>query len=203
MKSKIVLATGNPHKQKMLRWIVDGYFDEVVNQDAKIEVEETADSFKGNAELKAVAASKKYKTYSIATDGGVLIPALGDDWNGVLTRRFLGKKDVTDWDRIEGLLALMKDKTGDERLIIWHEALALARDGKLLFSVEVEGDRGMLQTTYDKTQYQSGIWQCTLTCYPQFGGKNFFELTKKEKEYAEISWHRLREATRKYLNNNA
>lgn len=39
---------------------------------------------------------------------------------------------MTDTDRIEGLLELMKDKRGDERKIMWREAIALAYNGKLL-----------------------------------------------------------------------
>lgn len=195
----VILATNNPHKKKMLAWVVEGYFDQVKEQDSAVEVEETENSFEGNARLKAIALSKLYHTYAVASDGGILIPSLGKNWNGLLTRRFLGKENVTDWDRIEGLLALMKDKKGEERDMFWHEAIALAYDGKLIFSREVEGDHSRVQETYNPKQYQPGIWLCTLTCYPQFDYKNFFELTDKEREYAEISWHRLRAATQKYL----
>jgi hypothetical protein len=87
----------------------------------------------------------------------------------------------------------MKDKRGDERKIMWREAIALAYNGKLLFSTEVDGDEGIIQDTYNPEQYAPGIWQCTLTCYPQFNNKNFFELTDVEREYSEISWHRLKE----------
>jgi len=101
----------------------------------------------------------------------VLIPALGNDWNGLLTKRFIGQADATDFDRIEALLELMKDKKGTERAILWNEAIALANDGVLLFSVQVEGDQGEIQETYNPEQYQPGIWQCTVTRYPQFDGK--------------------------------
>lgn len=129
----------------------------------------------------------------MATDGGVLIPSLGDDWSGLLTKRFIGR-DATDFERIDALLELMQDKRGEERDIAWNEAIAIAKSGKLLFSTQVEGDRGRVQNIYDKTQYKEGIWQCTLTCYPQFDNKNFFELTDEEREYSEISWHRLKDA---------
>lgn len=198
-RKTIILATNNPHKKKMLTWVVEDSFDNVIEQDASVEIDETEDSFEGNAQLKAIALSKMHHSYAVATDGGILIPSLGQHWNGLLTRRFLGKDNVTDWDRIEGLLALMKDKKGEERDMFWHEAIALAYDGKLLFSKEVEGDHSRVQGTYNKNQYQPGIWLCTLTYYPQFDNKNFFELTDKEREYAEVSWHRLREATQAYL----
>ena len=198
MKS-VTLATNNPHKKKMLSWIAEGYFDEIKEQDASIDVEETEDSFVGNAELKAIELSKRNSGYAIATDGGILIPSLGKNWNGLLTRRFLGKENITDWDRIEGILDLMKDKKGEERDMFWHEAIALAYDGKILFSQEVEGDHSRMQETYNKEQYKPGIWLCTLTYYPQFDNKNFFDLTEEERSYAEISWHRLRDVTRAYL----
>lgn len=99
---------------------------------------------------------------------------------------------------MDALLDLMKDKEGDERAIIWNEAIALAYKGEVVFSLQVEGDRGAVQTSYNPAQYQEGIWQCTLTCYPQFGGKNFFDLNQDEKEYAEISWIRLKEAVDEY-----
>lgn len=198
--STIVLATNNPHKIKMLSWIVENFFDDIHEQDHSIDVEETADSFRGNAELKAIALSKATSTYAIATDGGITIPSLGKNWNALLTRRFLGKENVTDTDRIEGLLGIMKDRHGNDRAMIWREAIALAHNGKLLFSEEVEGDHSQIQETYNPKQYKEGIWLCTLTCYPQFGNKNFFELTDKEREYAEISWHRLKEVTVSYLN---
>lgn len=83
--------------------------------------------------------------------------------------------------------------------MIWHEAIALAYNGKTLFSIEVEGDHSQVQESYDPKQYKEGIWLCTITCYPQFGGKNFFELNDDELEYAEISWHRLKDAMTNYL----
>jgi len=193
MKRTIVLATTNPHKIKKLSWIVKPYFSNVVPQDQTIDIEETGNSFEENAIIKAVAISKRYHCHAIASDGGVLIPALGKDWNGVLTKRFIGREDVTDFDRIEALLEIMKGKEGEDRTIIWNEAIAIAKDGRLIFSAEVEGDRGMLQKTYNPEQYQPGIWQCTLTCYPQFGGKNFFELSEEERRYGEISWYHLKE----------
>lgn len=193
MKDTLILATSNPHKVRKLTWIFAPYFRRIEPQSSRIDIDETEHTFEDNACLKAIEVSKMYKGYAAATDGGILIPSLGKGWNALLTKRFLGKENVTDIDRIEGLLALMKNKKGDERAIEWREALAIAYNGELLFSTEVEGDRGMVQEAYDPAQYRPGIWQCTITCYPQFGGKNFFELSEEEQEYAEISWHRLKE----------
>lgn len=196
---KIILATTNPHKIQKLTWIMNDYFDIVEPQSQDIDVEETENNFEGNAILKAVTISKRYNCHAVATDGGVLIPSLGNNWNAVLTKRFLEKDTVTDFDRIEGLLKLMQDKRGDERKIMWNEALAIAYKGKLLFSTQVDGDEGMVQTTYNPKHYAAGIWQCTITCYPQFGNKNYFELSDAEREYSEISWHRLKQMVDWYV----
>ena len=191
---KLHLSTTNPHKVEKLTQLFSRYFPEIVVADRSITIDENGSTFRENAEIKALAASKHHHGYAAATDGGVLIPALGNKWNSLLTKRFIGRDDATDFDRMDALLDLMKDKTGDERAIIWNEAIALAKDGTVIFSCQVEGDRGMLQTSYNKSQYQKGIWQCTLTCYPQFQNKNFFELNEEERQYGEMSWRRLGEA---------
>ncbi len=195
----LILATGNPHKITKLKWIFEDFFDEIIPQDKKIDVNEDGKTFQENAAKKATEVSRMYGTCAAATDGGVLIPSLGDNWNELHTKRFIGREDATDFDRIDTLLEMMKDKKGDDRSIVWNEAIAIARNGELLFSVQVEGDHGMIQTEYNPTQYQEGIWQCTVTCYPQFGGKNFFELNDEEREYSEISWHRLKDAVTEYM----
>jgi len=194
----IHLATRNKHKIDKLTWIVEGYFDTIQPIPTNIFINETEGSFIKNAEKKALEVAKIYNTYSIATDGGVLIPSLGSSWNQLLTRRFAGE-DVSDYQRIDALLELIKDKQGDDRKIEWREAIALAVNNEIIFSMDVEGDWGLLQTEYDISQYKEGIWLCTLWSYPQFSNKNFFDLTEKEKEYGEISWWRLREATRTLL----
>ena len=196
---RLVLATSNPHKIEKLRWIFGEYFNDIVPQDKKIDVEENGTSFLENAEIKAAEVSRIYHDYAVATDGGVLIPSLGKDWNGLLTKRFIGRDDATDFERMDALLEMMKDKKGNERAIVWNEAIALAYDGKVIFSTQVEGDKGEVQEHYDPQQYQPGIWQATLTCYPQFQGKNYFELNEKEREYSEISWHRLKDAVVDYM----
>ncbi len=139
---KLILATTNPHKITKLRQIFAHYFSDIAPQDKGIDVEENGKTFRENAEKKAIEVSKIYHCHAVATDGGVLIPALGDNWNGLLTKRFVGRSDATDFDRIEALLELMKNKKGSDRAIVWNEAIALATDGELLFSTQVEGDRG-------------------------------------------------------------
>lgn len=199
MKS-VIIASGNTHKRDKLSWIVDGYF-EPMDMPEPVEVDENGATFEENARIKASAVAKQFGKYAIATDAGALIPSLGDKWNSLLTRRFLGKEDVDDWDRIDGLLELMKDKKGDDRKVIWREAIAVSDPvGTIIFSTEVEGDTGLIQASYKKEQYREGIWLCTLTSYPQFGGKNFFELNEEETKEGEISWWKLKEKFADFFN---
>jgi XTP/dITP diphosphohydrolase len=197
--NKIILGTRNPHKKEKLKWIVEGFFGEVLELNSTIDVEENGDSFEENAKIKALAIAKTENTFAIATDGGVLIPALGKDWNALLTRRFAGEEDITDFDRMNVLLEMMKGRKGEERTITWKESIAIASPQKVIFSMEVDGDTGSLQEAYDPKQYKEGIWLCTLWSYPQFGGRNFFDLNEEEKKYGEISWWKLRDGTREFL----
>ena len=165
-------------------------------------MEETGNSFEENSQIKACVVAKREHAYAIATDGGVLIPSLGNNWNALLTRRFAGKENINDFDRINALLEMMKNKKGQERMVTWKEAITIASPEGIIFSTEVGGDTGLLQETYNPEQYKQGIWLCTLWSYPQFEGRNFFELNQKEKEYGEISWWRLRDKTRDFLSRN-
>lgn len=199
LRGTIVLGTNNPHKKEKLRWIVEGYFNDIRELHEKVEVEETGGSFEENARVKAQTIAQREHVYAIATDGGVLIPSLGKDWNELLTKRFVGREGVSDFDRMNMLLEMMRGKRGDERTITWRESVALASPERILFSVEVDGDTGVLQEQYNSQQYKEGIWLCTLWSYPQFGGRNFFDLNEEEKKYGEISWWKLREKTRDFL----
>lgn len=197
---KILLATNNSHKVEKLAWIVDGYFERIETPQSiglAFEPAETGQTFEQNAVLKALEYSRHYDGSVIATDGGILIPALGKDWDGIRTKRFAGE-GATDQQRIQALLELMKDKKGEERTMIWHEAIALAKNGRLLFSTEVEGVKGVLQEQYNPKHYKPGIWVCSVWYFPE-RGKNFFEMTEHEQEYVEQSWHRLRQRTREFL----
>lgn len=199
MAFKIILATNNPHKKEKLKWIVDGFFSEVETMRENIDIEEIGKTFEENAQTKALAVAKTENSFAIASDGGILIPTLGKDWNELLTKRFIGLDNVTDFDRMNMLLEMMKGKKGKDRTILWKEAIAIASPEGVVFSLEVDGDTGVLQEAYDPKQYKEGIWLCTLTSYPQFGGRNFFEINEEEKKYGEISWWKLRDKTREFL----
>lgn len=196
----ILIATSNKHKKDKLRWIVEDYFQDIKypdNLEAKIDVVENGSTFKENAQIKAKEYSKVFGGYVIATDGGVLIPAIRDVWNGLHTKRFAGS-DVDDFFRIKKLLEIMKDKKGDERKMTWNEAIAVAKGGEILFSKQVEGITGLLQEEFDSSKYQEGIWVCSVWHFPQFN-KNFFDLNEKERQEVEISWKLLKNSSEDFF----
>lgn len=198
--NKILIATGNKHKKEKLSWIVDGYFEKIEfpeDLEIRIKLEENGKTFAENAAKKAIAFSSHYDGYTISTDGGILIPVLGNLWDGLRTKRFAGE-GVSDFERIAKLMDLMKDKKNDERKMVWNEAIAIAKEGKLLFSKQVEGIEGVLQQEFDESKYREGIWVCSVWFFPQFK-KNFFDLAPKEVRKVEISWEKLRKVTRKFL----
>jgi len=200
MLGKILIATNNNHKREKLSWIVRDYFETInflEDLTTKIKVEENGSSFKENAEIKAKTYSEYYDGYVIATDGGVLIPALGKNWNPLKTKRFAGE-DISDFERIQLLLDLMKEKKGNDRITAWNEAIAVAQNGKILFSAQAEGIKGILQTTFDEKKYKPGIWVCSIWYFPMFK-KNFFDLSENEIKEVEISWSKLKSITNAFL----
>ena len=187
--------------------MVTPYFDNVKNL-TEIELvddhHETGNSFREIAEGKAIYFSKQFGGLAIATDGGMIIPAL-ENWNPLYTRRFisnLDKSDKNDFQRMDELLELTKDLVGDQRLISWKEAVAIADNGRLLYSDEVFGSQGILQTEYDKTKYRRGIWTCSLWAQPEYDNKNFFDLTEEEVKAVEVSWAKIADGVDDFLRNS-
>lgn len=203
MFNDILIATTNEYKKQKLTWIVERYFKKVHyldDLDLNLVVNESGNSFKRNACIKAIEYSKHCRDFVISTDGGVLIPALGNTWNGLYTRRFAGE-DVSDFERIKKLLEVAKPLKGAERKVVWKEAVAIGKAGKVLFSKEALGVAGILQENFDPTKYIKGIWVCSLWFFPQYN-KSFFDLTIKERQKVEVSWKKLKDATDQFLQNH-
>src|SRR5215213_3355139 len=104
---RLIAATRNPAKVQELARLVAGLADVAPLPNAGDGDPEDGDSFATNAGAKAVFWSRRLDGGEIvvATDGGLLIPALGDRWDPVRTRRFAGGAR-TDPERAEALLAL-------------------------------------------------------------------------------------------------
>ena len=89
----ILLATGNPAKQQALRELLDGLpLQPVIPADLGLSAdpEETAETHEAIAVEKAVEWSRLGGMLAIASDGGLVVPSLGPNWESRYTHRFAG-----------------------------------------------------------------------------------------------------------------
>ena len=105
----LVAATNNPHKIIEFREILGKNFDVKSLKDLglKVEVEEDADSFYGNAYKKAKAVSDASGFAALADDSGLIVDALGGA-PGVYSARYAG----TDGDDEANRKKLLKEMAG-------------------------------------------------------------------------------------------
>lgn len=91
MPRKLVIATHNPGKLVELAALLGplGYETVSAGELGLPEPEETADTFAGNAELKAVAAATASGFVALADDSGLAVPALGGA-PGIYSARWAG-----------------------------------------------------------------------------------------------------------------
>ena len=105
-KTPILLATTNPAKERTFRWLLDGLPlspmtpAELAFEDVPQEEGETHEAIaRSKAELWSLAGS----TLAIASDGGLVLPALGGRWESRYTHRFAGPA-TDDAERLSRLL---------------------------------------------------------------------------------------------------
>ncbi len=180
---KIVVATGNPHKVQELEQVLRPLGIDVVGLDAferdLPEPVEDADTFEGNARLKARGYAALLGLACLAEDSGLEVDALGGA-PGVYSARYAGS----------GETRLERDRANNEKLLRELEAVEMPRrgarfvcamclvaaDGKVVFET-----RG----TYDgliarEPRGESGFGYDPLLFLPDTG-KTSAELTPAEK----------------------
>lgn len=111
--TRMIVASGNRHKISEFRGVLEPLGFDVVGLDRLSDVpviEETAGTFVGNADLKALgiasaarAQGEPGETWVVADDSGICIDALGGQ-PGVTSARFAGP-DATDADNNARLVA--------------------------------------------------------------------------------------------------
>ena len=195
----ILLATGNGDKQTAFRSLLDGLpLHPVTPNDLGFTASpnEDGDTHQAIACEKAVEWSKAGSMLAIASDGGLVVPALGPAWESRHTRRFAGP-EVDDSQRVDRLLELMAPYTGGDRNASWAEALAIAYKGRLLASWELLGVTGEIAQARQPGPVPE-FWAFTVWNFPELG-KTYNELTPDELESMNDHWIRLGNLVRHFF----
>jgi len=176
---QLVIATHNPGKLAEMRELLAPYGVEAVSAGEldPDEPEETGDSFRANARIKAVAAAKATKLPAFADDSGLAVEAL-DGAPGIFSARWAGpnKDFAAAMAQIERLLQERGAKAPAQRRAYFVSALCVAWPDDHLEEVEarVEGTlvwppRGTAGFGYDPA------------FLPQGHARTFGEMTSFEK----------------------
>ncbi|MCH8298842.1 MAG: hypothetical protein IH873_12305 [Chloroflexi bacterium] len=195
----ILLATGNVDKQSAFRALLDGLpFRQVTPSELGINASprEDGNTHEAIARKKAMEWSKAGSMLAIASDGGLIIPALGPAWQSRHTRRFAGP-EVDDSQRVDRLLELMEPHTGADRTASWAEALAVAYKGRVLVSWELLGAAGEIAQARQPGPVPE-FWAFTVWDFPEHG-KTYNELTTDELESLNDHWSRLGRLVRRFF----
>lgn len=140
---KLIVASNNENKIREIKQILFKFPIEIMSlKEAGIEadVEETADTFEGNAYLKAESIYKLSPDCMVlADDSGLMVDALGGA-PGVYSARFSGEHG-NDKANNEKLLKLLQDKAFEERKAKFICAMVFIVDYSKIITVrgEVEG----------------------------------------------------------------
>lgn len=200
MPPRILLGSTNVAKIDRLRDCLEGWSFDFVTIDELPQhqpPEETGSTHLEIAETKAIAWARIGGGLAIASDGGIDIPALGRNWDSLLTRRAAGE-DATDGDRIRHLLTLMEHlHTDAEREATWREALGIATPSSVVQTWEVTGPTGVIQNE-PSTKRIEGFWLAGLWYIPVFG-KTYTELSVEELRLAGDPWLNLKAQVQEWL----
>ncbi len=197
----ILLATRNQAKAEQIRGLFAGlplrfsYPDRVAKPPTVLE---DGSTHLENAREKAVAWSQAVGGLAVASDGGLVVPALQGAWSSLTTRRAMGE-GLDDRQRAERMLELMRPYYGEARRVSFAEALAVARGGTVLGAWQAEGLHGLLAGSFEPApETPQGFWVTGLWLSP-LDGKRYWRLTEAEMEAAEAPWLQLRPRLRRLV----
>jgi len=136
---RLIIATGNQDKVREINEILsDTGFTAISMREAGYdpEIVEDADSFRGNAMIKAQAIHDicEPDDYVMADDSGLCIDALGGA-PGIYSSRFCGE-DSTYEEKFKKIFEMLKDVPEDERTAHFTCAIAVVRPDGSSFTVE-------------------------------------------------------------------
>ncbi|WEG13955.1 XTP/dITP diphosphatase [Pullulanibacillus sp. KACC 23026] len=138
------------------------------------DVEETGETFKENAGLKAETISRRYNISTLADDSGLAVKALGGR-PGVYSARYAGV-ERNDQANVEKVLEELKDVPKEEREATFYCVLALAIPGKATRYIE-----GTLSGYITKEPIGHEGFGYDPIFYVPHLGKTLAELTSDEK----------------------
>ncbi len=175
---RLVLGSRNKKKLKeMLELLGDLGLDltDLTPYPNAPEVDETADSFLGNATLKATQLAPALGTWTIGEDSGLVVPALGGA-PGIYSARYAGKHG-DDAANNAKLLAAMGDLKGEARAAYYVSTAVLADPtGKVIATAEGRCHGEIVP----EPRGDGGFGYDPLFLVPEYG-KTFGELPAEEK----------------------
>ncbi len=200
---EILLATGNPDKQRMLGWLLEGTpLCAVSPSELSVNAvpDEHGDTHEAIARAKAEEWSRVAGMPAIASDGGLVVPLLGANWESRHTHRFAGPA-ADDAERQRRLMQMMQPFSGDQRNAAFVEALAIADCGKTVASWEVSGATGRIVDSLADRGGDTdgdGFWVFPLWYFPEFG-RTYDRLTEAERAGLGDHWQTLRTRVREFI----
>ena len=174
---RIVIATGNKDKVREINEILKGTeFDAVSMKEIGIDPEiiEDADSFEGNALIKARTVHELTKEYVMADDSGLCIDALNGA-PGIYSARFCGE-DSTYEEKFKKIFEMLKDVPEEKRTAHFVCAIAVVRPDGSSFTVRGEC-HGIL---HEKPMGEGGFGYDPIFYVPEFG-MTTAQMTKDQK----------------------
>ncbi len=180
---RITVATGNPGKAAEFNRILEtlpGELRAQLPEGGMPHVDETADTFEGNARLKAEALSRQVSGWVVADDSGLQVDAL-DGEPGVHSARFgePAHPGLDDAGRRGLLLDRMKDVAEPDRAAQFVCVLALAQDGKVEAAFRGEC-RGVIVAAGEE-RGSGGFGYDPIFLFPG-AGRTFAEMEPAEKD---------------------
>ncbi len=202
---KILLATGNADKQRMLARLLEGTPVRVVapaDLGVRADPDESGDTHEAIARAKAEEWSRVAGMPAIASDGGLVVPVLGANWESRHTHRFAGPA-ADDAERQRRLLGLLEPYSDGQRDAAFVEALAIADAGQTVASWQVSGATGRIVASLADRGGDTdgnGFWVFPLWYFSQFG-RTYDRLSDSERAGLGDHWEALRAHVRAFIPN--
>jgi XTP/dITP diphosphohydrolase len=201
---EILIGTKNSYKVDEMEALLDGIeglkVSLLADQTFNIYVEENGSSLRENAQKKAKEISLHTELLTLASDGGVDIPGLGYDWDFLKNERTIGK-EKTDVEKARTLLGMMSTLEGESRKVSFHFALAIAKNGEILWSDEKVTEQGYISYELPDKNIPKDKWLSHIWYYPNFK-KVFNHLNEIELKEVRKQSKDLKESLQKFLLDN-